>query len=147
VIKLRNFTFSFFLTPFCDADIVNYSEGSLLLLLSRKKKDRPEKLRLLNLAEHKLRLAKSSAAGLSTIYQLGNVYYENTKHKPILQYNDVINATKCFGQVIEQSGSPEEVHQSLLRTMKLFYRHVRQAVSEKTKIYCPPPSSVDFFLN
>jgi hypothetical protein len=72
-------------------NIVNYAEGSLLLMLSRKKKDRLEKLRLLNLAEHKLRLAKaSSQLGIDTIFQLGNVYYENTKVKLTLQLNDVM---------------------------------------------------------
>lgn len=91
------------------------------MLLSAKKTDVAEKLRLLSLAEHKLRLAKT--AGSVALLQLGDVYYQKTKITLPVDFADVVNAVKCYKGVMDSPSSPTELCRSLLQTLKLYYRY------------------------
>ena len=115
--------------------IVDYAEGALLLLLSEKKADQAEKLRLLSLAEARLKLARGSAMGNQSLYQLGQVFYMRHKVAPKLDLVDVLNALTYYRAVIDSSHDEEHLRVSLKHTLELYYTYVSNSVWLQHKLF------------
>lgn len=115
--------------------IVDYAEGALLLLLSEKKAEQAEKLRLLSLAEARLKLARGSAMGNQSLYQLGQVFYMRHKVAPKLDLVDVLNALTYYRAVIDSSHDEEHLRVSLKHTLELYYTYVSNSVWLQHKLF------------
>lgn len=115
--------------------IVDYAEGALLLLLSEKKADQAEKLRLLSLAEAHLKLARGSAMGNQSLYQLGQVFYMRHKVAPKLDLADVLSALTYYRAVIDSSHDEEHLRVSLKHTLELYYNYVSNSVWLQHKLF------------
>lgn len=115
--------------------IVDYAEGALLLLLSEKKADQAEKLRLLSLAESRLKLARGSAMGNQSLYQLGQVFYMRHKVASKLDLIDVLNALTYYRAVIESSSDEAHLMVSLKHTLELYYIFVSNSVWLQKKLF------------
>lgn len=115
--------------------IVDYAEGALLLLLSEKKADQAEKLRLLSLAEARLKLARGSAMGNQSLYQLGQVFYMRHKISTTLDLVDVLNALTYYRAVIDSSHDEEHLRVSLKHTLELYYTYVSNSVWLQHKLF------------